>query len=100
MKKSLLLLIAICFVRLLSGCGGGSTGPSQGVATHFSVTSGNATPTAGIPFGMTVTALDAAGQTVATYSGTVRFTSSNGHPVLPASATLSNGSGTFMVTVN
>ncbi len=98
MKKSL-LLIAICFASFLSGCGGGTIQVLD-VATHFSVTSANAAPTAGISFNITVTALDAAGQMVATYSGTVHFTSSNGQPVLPASAMLTNGTGTFSVTVS
>jgi hypothetical protein len=99
MKKSVLLLIVICSAGLLSSCGGGP-GQVLDVATHFSVVSATPAPTAGIPFSITVTALDAAGLTVATYSGTVHIASSNGQPVLPATATVTNGSGTFMVTVN
>jgi hypothetical protein len=101
MKKSLLVLISICSLGFLNGCGGGgSSGPTQDVATHFSVTSANATPTAGTPFNLTVTALDASGQMVTSYSGTVHFTSSNGQPVQPASETLTGGTGTFSVTLN
>jgi hypothetical protein len=69
------------------------------VATHFSVTSANATPAAGTAFNITVTALDASGQMVATYSGTVHFTSTDGQPVFPANATLTSGTETFSVTL-
>jgi hypothetical protein len=101
MKKSLLLLISICSLCLTSACGGGGTPPPPPpVATHFSVAPATSTPTAGTPFNITVTALDASGQTAASYSGTVHFTSSNGQPVLPASATIASGTGTFSVTLN
>jgi VCBS repeat protein len=99
MKKSLLVLISMCSLWLLNGCGSGS-GTTQGSATHFSVASANATPTVGIPFNITVTALDKSSQLVASYSGTVQFTSSNRQPVQPASATVTNGIGTFSVTLN
>jgi Putative Ig domain/Galactose oxidase, central domain/Kelch motif len=99
MKKSLLVLLSICSLWLLNGCGSGS-GPTQDAATHFSVASANATPTVGKPFNITVTALDAAGQMVSSYSGTVQLTSSNGQAVQPASGTLANGAGTFSVTLN
>lgn len=100
MKKSLLFLLSTCSLWLLNGCGGGSTITKQDVATHFSVTSATATPTAGIAFNVTVTALDAAGQMVTTYSGTVHFTSSNGQAVQPPSGALATGTGTFSVTLN
>jgi hypothetical protein len=102
MKKSLWFLISSCCLCLFNGCssGGAYLTPPSPVATHFSVTSANSTPTAGIAFNITVTALDASGKMVATYSGTVHFTSSNGQAVLPASAMLSGGTGTFSVTVN
>jgi hypothetical protein len=100
MKKSLWFLITICSLALLSSCGGGSSGQSLGVVTHFTVTSASASPTIGTPFNITVTALDAAGQTVASYSGTVHFNSSNGQPVQPASAMVTNGTGTFSITLN
>jgi hypothetical protein len=98
-KNSLLLLVSICSIWLLSGCGGSSTPPPP-VATHFSVTAATSTATAGMPFTITVTALDAAGQMVVTYSGTVHFTSSNGHAVQPASGPLTSGTGTFSVALN
>jgi hypothetical protein len=100
MKKSLLVLISICCVSLLNGCGTGSSTQIQDVATHFSVVAATATPFAGVPFNVTVTALDASGQTVATYSGTVQFSSSSGKPVQPSSGMLINGRGTFSVTLS
>src|ERR1700692_3126417 len=100
MKKCLLILLSVCSTWFASGCGsGGSSGPKQGLATHFSVMAATATPTVGTPFNITVTALDAAGQQVATYSGTVHFTSSSGQAIQLASATISGGSGTFSVTL-
>ena len=93
MKKSLWVLITICSLGLLSSCGGGSSGQPLGVVTHFSVMSANASPTIGTPFNITVTALDAAGQMVTSYSGTAHFTDSNGQPVQPASAMVTNGTG-------
>ena len=98
MKKSLLLLISTCSLYLLGGCGTATT-PVQQVATHFSVTSATPAPTAGTAFNITVTALDASGQPVANYSGTVHFTSSDAQAVLPASSTITNGVGTSSVTL-
>src|SRR5207253_2761805 len=56
--------------------------------------------TAGTPFDITVTALDAFGNTATGYAGTVQVTSSDGTAVLPASATLNNGVGSFSVTLD
>jgi hypothetical protein len=98
MKKSLLVLIAICSLWLLNGCGSSSTTQQQ-FATHFSVTSDNATPTAGTAFNITVTALDASALTVPSYSGTVHFTSTDGQAVLPASSAVASGSATVQVTL-
>jgi len=98
MKKSLLLLISICSLWLLNGCGGGSSSPpplTPDVATHFSVTPATATPIAGTAFNFTVTALDGSNGVVSSYAGTVHFTSSDGQAMLPANSTLTNGTGTF-----
>src|SRR5260370_41687369 len=100
MKKSLLLLFSICCVSLLSGCGSGSSAPPQPVATHFSVVAATAAPVIGNPFKITVTALDASGQIVTSYSRTVQFTSSSGQAVQPSSGTLTSGTGTFSVTLS
>jgi hypothetical protein len=56
-------------------------------ATDFSVTASTSSTTAGSPFSLTATALDASGHTVTNYSGTVHFTSSDGQAVLPADYT-------------
>jgi len=68
----------------------------QATATHFAVAA-PATATAGMQLGggFTVTAQDAANNTVTTYGGTVQFTSSDGLAVLPANSTLTNGVGMF-----
>jgi predicted RNA methylase len=68
-------------------------------ATHFSVVAPNAA-TAGTALSITVTALDASNNTVTSYSGTVHFTSTDGQAALPADSTLTNGTGTFSVTLN
>ncbi len=69
-----------------------------GVATHY-VLSAPASATAGTPVNVTVTAEDAYGNTCPSYTGTVNFTSSDAQAVLPASTTLTNGVGTFSVTL-
>ena len=66
--------------------------------THFSVTAPS-TATAGTAFNITVTALDQNGHTVTGYAGTVKITSTDGAAVLPANSTLTNGVGTFSVTL-
>jgi hypothetical protein len=68
------------------------------LATHFSV-SAPATAATGSAFNVTVTALDASNNTVTGYSGTVQFTSSDSQAVLPTNTTLTNGAGTFSVTL-
>ena len=67
-------------------------------ATHFSVMAPG-TAMAGTAFNVTVTALDASNAVVTGYTGTVHFTSSDGAAVLPANSTLTNGVGTFSVTL-
>lgn len=99
MKKSLLLLISICGLWLLNGCGAGAPPPPPAVATHFSVNSATAAPIAGTPFNVTVTALGNSGSVVTSYSGKVTFSSTDPQAVLPpANSALPNGTGTFAVT--
>jgi hypothetical protein len=98
MKKILVVLISICSLVLLNGCGTATTPPQQ-VASHFSVTSATQAPVAGMAFNITITALDDKNSPVATYSGTVHFTSSDAQAVLPASAAITNGTGTGSVTL-
>src|SRR5262249_32085267 len=60
-----------------------STAYVGGVATSLSVTAAT-TATAGTPFPVTVTALDAAGNPAYNYTGAVYFTSTDTKAVLPA----------------
>lgn len=92
MKKSLLHVVAVCGGFVLNGCGAG-TPP----ATHLSLSTLGAA-TAGTPFNVTVSALDASNNVVTNYSGTVHFTSSDGQAVLPPDSPLTHGTGTFSVT--
>jgi hypothetical protein len=101
MKKSLLFLLFLSSLRLIVGCGSANSTPPPPVpaaATHFSVSSA-AAETAGTPFNITVTALDASNSVVASYSATVRFTSTDPQAVLPANSPLTNGTGTFSITL-
>ena len=97
MKSSLLLVVSICGLCVLAACGSGATGGSQTV-THFSVTA-PATATAGTAVSLSVNALDASNNVVASYSGTVHFASTDGQAALPANSTLTSGTGTFQVTL-
>ena len=67
-------------------------------ATHF-LTSAPGSATAGSPATFTVTALDAYNNTATGYSGVVRFSSTDPAAVLPGNSSLSNGQGTFSVTL-
>lgn len=78
-----------------------SIGAYEGGVTHYSVTA-PASATAGSSFSVTVTALDAANATFASYTGTVHFTSSDGSATLPANYTFAGGDAgvhTFSVTL-
>jgi hypothetical protein len=57
-----------------------------------------AAATSGTPDTVTVTALDASGNTARGYTGTVHFTSSAADATLPVDTTLVNGVGSFPVT--
>ena len=82
----------------ISGISGSITVVSI-AATHF-VVSAASPQTAGTGFNVTVTAQDSSNATATTYAGTVALTSSDGAAVLPANGTLTNGVGTFSVTLN
>ena len=71
---------------------------SAAAATRLVVAglSGGAAGTAGT---VTVTAEDPYGNTATGYTGTVHFTSSDSRAVLPAATTLTDGVGTFSVTL-
>jgi hypothetical protein len=78
---------------------GTSASITVGAPTVHLVVSAPTSTTAGTPFNVTVTAKDPSDTTITDYSGTVHFTSSDGEAVLPADATLTNGTGTFPVTL-
>ncbi len=80
---------------------GSQTGIVVGAATASQlVVAGYLSPTvAGVSHTFTVTAKDTLGNIVTTYNGTVHFTSSDGAAILPANATLTNGTGTFSATL-
>jgi hypothetical protein len=66
-------------------------------ATHFLVTA-TSPVTSYVSFStVTVSALDAFGNTATIYAGTVRFTSTDPGAVTPADSTLTNGVGSFQV---
>lgn len=65
---------------------------------RFNVTTTTTSITAGNAFNVTVQAVDAKGQMLSNYAGTVHFASNDLQAVLPADATLTNGQGTFSFT--
>ena len=93
----LLLLSSIAASLFLNSCGGNSP-PPPAVATRLSVLAPSVAPVSGTPFNVTVNALDASSSLVASYSGTVHFTSTDSQAVLPADSKLTNGVGTFSLT--
>ena len=87
---------------VLNACGGGGedsgSGSAAGVATHLSITTASSAAS-GRPFNVTVSALDGAGSLVSAYLGTVHLTSTDSQAVLAANSMLTNGAGTFSVTL-
>jgi hypothetical protein len=84
---------------VFAGINGSETGikVNLAVASRLAVTA-PATVTAGAPFSITVTALDASGNVVTGYRGTIRISSVNGKGNLPSSYTFTaadNGVHTF-----
>jgi hypothetical protein len=101
MKHIFLVLLSFYGTCLLNACGGGSSAPPPPpptAATHFSV-SAPGTVTAGTSFSVTVTALDASNNVVARYSGMVHFSSTDTQAKLPQDALLTDGTGSFPVTL-
>jgi predicted secreted protein len=98
-----------CTVSYLCNGVAGYDGPT-GLGTPNGVTAFMAVPhlavaglpsptVAGVAHSLTVTAKDAYGNTATGYTGKVHFTSSDPAAVLPADATLTDGVGTFSVTL-
>jgi hypothetical protein len=84
-----------------AGSAAGAVRFCYGAPSHFTV-SAPASVTAGIPFSITVTALDQSNNTATVYSGTVQFSSTDGQAVLPASYTFTAGDAgvhTFTTTL-
>jgi uncharacterized repeat protein (TIGR01451 family) len=72
----------------------------QATTTHFAV-SAQGLVSAGTAFNFTVTAQDAANNTVTTFADTVNFSSTDAAAILPASDVgLTNGVGNFQATLN
>jgi len=76
----------------------GTVTVNPAAGTRFSVTA-PAPASAGSSFSITVTALDSFGNTATGYTGTVHFTSTDGTSLLPADTSLTNGVGSFGVTL-
>jgi hypothetical protein len=75
---------------------------AAGTATHFAVSAPSST-SAGVAFSFTVTALDANGNTVTGYTGTVDFASSSQSATLPGAYTFTSsdqGVHTFSANLN
>jgi hypothetical protein len=72
--------------------GAASVRVAAGPVTHLGL-SAPATATAGVPFSVTLAALDAYGNDVSGYTGTVTFTCSAGSQVLPANYTFTAADG-------
>src|SRR5205814_9608457 len=70
-----------------------------GAAARFTVVAPNSA-SAGAAFNFTVSAVDAFGNAVGSYSGTVHFTSSDSTASLPANSALTGGTGSFSATLN
>ena len=91
-----LTLASFCLAATV-GCGGGGGTPAPPAATHLSVTTTASAPS-GAPVSVTVSALDASGTVVPSYSGTVHFSSSDPQATLPSDSPLAHGAGTYQVT--
>ena len=96
MRKPCLILSMLFLLLLLSACGGsGSTTPPPPSVTHFSVS----VPTpavAGVPFQITVTALDVSGNVVTSFNAVVTLTSSDAQAVLlPIGLVAGTGTGSI-----
>src|SRR5260370_31258979 len=85
---------------MCTGAGGSGSGavPVTVTPIHVSVSPPAFIPS-GTSFNFTVTALDAANSTVTSYSGMIRFTSTDPNAHLPPDPTLVSGSKDFWPTL-
>jgi len=81
---------------LITGTGSVTVNAAQ--LSQLSVGSLPAGTMAGATFNATVSAVDAFGNVIASYTGTVHFTSSDAHATLPADTKLQNGTGNVSIT--
>ncbi len=93
-----LWLLILTSAGVIGGCTSGSSSPTHPSATHFSVTAPT-TAIAGTAFTFTVTALDSSNVVVASYAGTIHFTSTDGQAVIPVNSPLTNGTASFSATL-
>ena len=84
-------------INLVTGSATVSVIPAA--AALFTLNAANGVPPK-TAFAFTVTALDTFGNTATGYTGTVAITSSDSQALLPSSATLTGGIGTFSATLN
>ncbi len=70
---------------------GSSSAVTVTTLDHFNVSASTSAPTAGTAFNVTVTAKDASNATIAGYTGTVHFTSSDAQATLPSDYTFVSG---------
>jgi hypothetical protein len=74
---------------------------ADAATAKLAMTASTMTPTAGEPFSVTVTAVDENGNVDPTYTGIVHFATNDSSPdaVMPCDSQLTNGEGTFPVTL-
>jgi hypothetical protein len=94
-------MVALAATVLVWGWLPAASSTASAATTRLSVTTSSSTATAGTPFPVTVTALDENGDTDPTYMGTIHFATSDESPyvVLPGDSQLTNGQGTFEITL-
>jgi hypothetical protein len=94
-------MVALAATVLVWGLLPGASSTASAATTSLSLTTSTSTATAGTPFPVTVTALDENGATDPTYTGTVHFATNDESPevVLPKDSQLTNGQGTFEITL-
>ena len=71
----------------------------SGPATHFAIIGSPIPATVGTPFSFTVEALDSSNNLATSYSGSLKFTSSDTQAVVPTNVHLTSGLGTFSATL-
>ncbi len=87
-------------IRATDAVSGATTGVSGSIVVRAAaparfIVGAPASAVAGSAVALTLTAVDAFGNTATSYAGTVAFSSSDSRATLPANATLSAGQGTF-----